>query len=163
LITVRRIQAGEIDLYKQIRLASLLDAPYAFETSYDSAVQRRHETWQERAESGAQGTDGATFFAFSGELPIGMAALFRSKNQTELGELMQVWVRPDYRGTNVAWELMDAIFNWAEENNFRRIIAGVTKVNSRALKFYTKYGFSIMDKSAQRDPDSVFLEKEVDG
>jgi hypothetical protein len=58
---------------------------------------------------------------------------------------------------------MNAIFKWAEENNFRRIIAGVTKVNSRALKFYTKYGFSIAHESAPRDPDSVYLEKEVEG
>jgi len=163
LITVRRIQVGEIDLYKQIRLASLQDAPYAFETSYDSAVRRSNEIWQERAASGAQGTDGATFFAFSNELPIGIAALFRVKSQTDLGELMQVWVSPDYRGTNVAWDLMNVIFKWAEENNFRRIIAGVTKVNSRALSFYIKYGFSIMDESAQHDPNSVYLEKEVKG
>ena len=75
---------------------------------------------------------------------------------------MQVWVSPDSRGTNVVWDLMDAIFRWAEENNFRRIIAGVTNVNARALKFYTKYGFFIMDESAQHDSDSVYLVKEVE-
>jgi hypothetical protein len=90
LITVRRIQVGEIELYKQIRLASLQDAPYAFETSYDSAVQRSSEIWQERAECGVEGNDGTTFFAFSDELPIGIAALFRIKGQADVGELMQV-------------------------------------------------------------------------
>ena len=162
MITVRRIQVGEIELYRQIRLASLQDAPYAFETSYDTAVQRSAEIWRERAEGGVKGTDGATFFAFSQELPIGIAALFRIKGQTDVGELMQVWVSPDYRGTNVAGDLMNAIFKWAEENNFRRIIAGVTNANARALKFYTRYGFSIMDESAQRDSDSVYLVKEVE-
>lgn len=154
---------GEIDLYKQIRLASLQDAPYAFETSYDSAVQRSDEIWQERAESGANGTDGATFFAFSDELPIGIAALFRIKGQSDIGELMQVWVSPDFRGSNVAWDLMNVIFNWAEENSFRKIIAGVTNVNARALRFYVKYGFSKMDESAQHDSNSVYLEKKVQG
>ena len=74
---------------------------------------------------------------------------------------MQVWVNSDYRGTSVAWDLMDAIFKWAGENSYRRIIAGVTSVNARALKFYTRYGFSIMDESAQSDSDSVYLVKEV--
>ena len=74
---------------------------------------------------------------------------------------MQVWVSPEYRGTNVAWDLMDAIYKWAEEHDFRKIIAGVTKVNARALKFYTKYGFSLMDESAQTDSDSVYLVKEA--
>lgn len=161
MITIRRIQVGEIELYKQIRLASLQDAPYAFGTSYASAVQRSNEIWQERAESGAKGNDGATFFAFSDELPIGIAALFRIKDQTDVGELMQVWVSPDYRGTNVAWDLMNAMFKWAEENGFRRIIAGVTNVNTRALKFYTKYGFFKIDEPTQHDPNSVYLEKVV--
>jgi GNAT superfamily N-acetyltransferase len=162
VIRVRRIQIGEIELYKEIRLASLKDAPYAFETTYESAVQRSHETWRERAESGAQGNDGATFLVFSDDRPIGIAAIFRSQGQIDMGELMQVWVRPDYRGSKVAWNLMDAVFSWAKENNFRRIIAGVTNVNPRALMFYTKYGFSRMAESAQSDSDSVYLIKEVE-
>lgn len=162
MIRVRRIQTGETELYKQIRLASLKDAPYAFETTYESAVQRSDETWRERAESGAQGDDGATFLVFSDDRPIGIAAIFRSHGQIEMGELMQVWVSPDYRGSRVAWNLMDAIFGWAKENNFRRIIAGVTSVNPRAITFYTRYGFSRMADSAQSDSDSVYLIKEVE-
>lgn len=161
MISVRRIQLGEIELYKQIRLASLKDAPYAFETTYESAVQRSDETWRERAESGAQGNDGATFLVFSDDRPIGMAALFRSQGQMDLGELMQVWVSPDYRGSRVAWDLMDAIFRWAKEHNFRRIIAGVTNVNPRAIAFYARYGFSRMAESTQDDSESVYLIKEV--
>ena len=160
MITIRRLQTGEVDLFKKIRLTSLQDAPYAFEATYDSASQRTPEIWRERAESGMQGSDGAIFFAFSNELPIGIAALYRLKDETDTGELMQVWVSPDYRGTRVAWDLMDAILKWAEENRIRKVIAGVTKVNAGALKFYLKYGFSRMDESAQSDTDSVYLVKE---
>ncbi len=151
-----------MELYKQIRLASLKDAPYAFETTYESAVKRSDEAWRERAESGARGNDGATFLAFSEDHPIGIAAIFRSQGQTDMGELMQVWVSRDFRGSRVAWDLMDAIFGWAKENDFRRIIAGVTNLNPRALTFYTRYGFSRMAESAQSDPDSVYLIKEVE-
>jgi hypothetical protein len=56
---------------------------------------------------------------------------------------------------------MDSVFQWAGENHFYRIIAGVTNVNVRALRFYTKYGFSMMEESAQSDPDSVYLVKEI--
>jgi GNAT superfamily N-acetyltransferase len=161
-MTIRRIQMGEMELYKQIRLASLKDAPYAFETTYESAVQRSDEAWRERAESGARGNDGATFLVFSEDRQIGMAGIFRSQGQIDMAELMQVWVDPGYRGSMVAWDLMDAIFGWAKENDFRRIIAGVTKVNPRALTFYTRYGFSRMAESAQSDPDCVYLIKEVE-
>jgi ribosomal protein S18 acetylase RimI-like enzyme len=160
-MTIRRIQTGETALYKQIRLASLQDAPYAFETTYNSALQRSEESWRARAESGLLGNDGAIFFAFYDDLPIGIAAIFRNRPHDNEGELMQVWVSSDYRGTSVAWKLIDAIFEWAEENSFRRIIADVTKRNARALKFYIKYGFFVIPESVQEDSDGVSLAKQI--
>ena len=162
MIAIRRIQMGETALYKQIRLASLKDAPYAFETTYDSASQRSEEMWNARVQSNAEGNDEAIFLAFSDHLPIGIAALVRIKGQTDTGELMQVWVSPEHRGTGVAWDLMNSIFQWGQENNFHRIITGVTRANAGALKFYIKYGFSKMDESAQSDPDAIYLLREVE-
>ena len=140
---------------------SLQDAPYAFPTTYDSALQRSAESWREQAERTAWGTDRATFIAFSDDSPIGIASLYRREDKADVGELLQVWVAPEYRGTRVIWDLMDTIFQWARENNFRRIIAGVTKVNARALTFYIKYGFSILDEPPSNDSEGVYLLKEV--
>ena len=163
MTTIRRIQIGESDLLKKIRLTSLQDAPYAFSSTYDSALQRSIENWREQADLSAQGSDRATFVAFSDDMPIGMAALYRLEDQVDVGEILQVWINPEYRGTSVAWELMDVIFKWAGENNFRKILAGVTKVNTRALRFYTKYGFSKIDESLPTDSEGVSLVKEVKG
>ena len=149
MITIRRICTGETDLLKQVRLESLRDAPYAFGATYDLVFQRSDEDWRERAESTAHGTDKATFLVFNDNVPIGMTALFRTEDQAEVGELMQVWIAPEYRGTSTGRDLMDFVFKWAGENNFCRIIAGVTKVNARALKFYIKYGFSIIEESSE--------------
>jgi RimJ/RimL family protein N-acetyltransferase len=161
LITVRRIQIGEANLLKQIRLESLREAPYAFGVTYDVVLQRSEETWREKADSSAQGSDAATFFVFSEKMPIGMAAIVRLPEQTEVGELLQVWVGSEYRGTSAAWGLLDTIFKWAEENNFQRIIAGVTQGNARALKFYTNYGFSISNELSKDNKGGVYLVKEV--
>lgn len=157
MITIRRLQVGEVDLYKQLRLTSLQDAPYAFPSTYEAALHRSPESWREQAERSAQGSDRATFIAFSEDSPIGMAALYRREDRVDAGELLQVWVSPEYRGTGVVWDLMDAIFKWASENNFHKIIAGVTKGNARALTFYTRYGFSMMEESSE----GVYLVKEV--
>ena len=161
MITVRRIQIGEADLLKQIRLESLRDAPYAFGVTYDVVLQRSEETWREKADSAAQGTDAATFFVFSDAMPIGMATLIRIPSQGDVGELMQVWVSSKHRGTSAAWDLLDTIFEWAEDNDFRQIIAGVTKGNDRALKFYTNYGFSISNELSTDDKGGVYLVQEV--
>lgn len=157
MVTIRRLQAGEEDLFKGLRLTALQDAPYAFPSTYDAAIQRSAESWREQAERTAQGNDRATFLAFSEDMPIGMAALYRQEDKPNVGELLQVWVSAKYRGTRVAWDLMDAVFKWAGENNFRKVIAGVTKGNARALKFYVKYGFSIMEESSK----GIYLVKEI--
>lgn len=157
MVIIRRIQTGEADLYKQIRLLALKEAPYAFSSTYDSANQRSDESWQEQVESSALGIDRATFIAFSDHVPIGIAALYRDQENGDTGELLQVWVHPEFRGTAVVRDLMDEIFRWAAENNFRKVFAGVAKENTRALKFYAKYGFLTMDET----PQGVMLMKEV--
>ena len=154
---IRRIQVGETDLYKQIRLMALKEAPYAFTSTYESANQRSDESWREQVESSALGSDRATFIAFSDHVPIGIAALYRDKENGDTGELLQVWVHPEFRGTTVIWDLMDTIFQWAAENNYRQVIAGVAKENARASKFYAKYGFLEMDETSP----CVILVKEV--
>lgn len=161
MITIRRLQVGEVELFKQIRLMALQEAPYAFPSTYAAAVQRSAESWREQADRSAQGPDRATFIVFSNDLPVGMAALYRDEDKVDVGELLQVWVRPEYRGTRVVWDLMDEIFKWAGENRFHRIIAGVTKGNARALKFYINYGFSITDESITNNADGVYLVKDV--
>ena len=157
MITIRRLQIGETDLFKQLRLTALQDAPYAFPTTYDAALQRSAESWREQAERTAQGSDRATFIAFADDVPIGMTALYRLEDKLDVGELLQVWVSSEHRGTSIARDLMDVIFKWAGENNFRRIIAGVTKGNARALKFYIKYGFSLQEESSE----GVYLVKDI--
>ena len=157
LVTIRRIQKGESDLFKRIRLKALKDAPYAFPSTYDSAIQRSAESWQEQSDCTALGSDRATFIAFSVDMPIGMAALYRLEDKVDSGELLQVWVSPEYRGTKVIWDLMDTIFEWAGENDFRNVIAGVTKANASALKFYIKYGFSMLEETSE----GVYLVKAV--
>ena len=148
---------GEVDLYKRIRLRALKDAPHAFGSTFESAIQRSAESWREQADRSALGSDRATFIAFSEKVTIGMAALYRLEDKVDTGELLQVWVSPEYRGTNVIWDLMDIISEWAAENNFRQIIAGVNKTNPRALKFYVKYGFSTVEETSE----GVYLVKVV--
>ncbi|HET90936.1 MAG TPA: GNAT family N-acetyltransferase [Chloroflexi bacterium] len=62
-----------------------------------------------------------------------------------MGEVLQVWVAPEYRGAGVATGLLDAILRWAETNGFREIKAAVTPGNEGALRFYQKCGFRLLD------------------
>ena len=162
MISVRRIQIGEGDLFKRMRLTSLRESPSAFASTYESALNRSSESWNEQADSTARGSDRSTFLAFSGDSPIGIAALYRDKERMDVGEVLQVWVSPEYRSKGVAIDIMDAVFRWAGENGFRTVLAIVAKGNERALRFYRKYGFNFADGTSIDGPDDLVLMKEIE-
>jgi len=81
-----------------------------FQLAVISELQRSDESWREQSDKTAKGSDRATFIAFSDDTPIGMTALYRIEDQSQTGEVLQVWVATEHRGANVAWDLMDAIF-----------------------------------------------------
>lgn len=137
---IRRLNSGEADLYRSVRLESLKESPEAFASSYESALERSEESWRQQADASAKGSDRATFIVLA-DRPVGVAALYRNPEKPEEGEMIQVWVSPENRGTNAAAGLMQAIFAWAASNGFQTILAEVTPSNSRALRFYEKHGF----------------------
>jgi GNAT superfamily N-acetyltransferase len=161
MVSIRRIQLGENEIFKRIRLAALRDSPSAFATTYESAVNRSADSWREQVDSTAQGSDRATFIAFSDDLPIGIAALYRDKDRMDVGEVLQVWVAPEFRSKGVAQKILDAVFQWAGENGFCIILATITKGNERALHFYLKYGFKDLDPAAIDNAGESVLLKSV--
>jgi len=140
MISVRRIQPDERELFKRMRLTALRESPFAFASTYEAALRRSPESWRDQADSTAQGSDRSTFIAFSDDSPIGIAALYRTE-ENDVGELLQMWVSPEYRGKRVARDLMVAVFQWATANGFRAVVATIAKGKVRALRFYQKHGF----------------------
>jgi RimJ/RimL family protein N-acetyltransferase len=161
MITIRRLKVGESGLFKQMRLASLREAPYAFSSTYESALRRSDESWREQADHSAQGSDRATFIVFSDNVPIGLAAIYRSSNNTKSGEIIQVWISPENRGKHISIELLDQVFKWAKENMFQEIEAKIIQGNDRALRFYQKYGFKVFRTENNSGADEVVLIRKV--
>ena len=146
MISIRRIRPGEADLFKQIRLAALLDSPSAFGSTYESAQQRSAESWQRQADSTAQGSDRATFLAFADDAldrPIGIMALYRNED-------------------GVAATILEAVCVWAGRNDFDTIVAGVASGNSRVLSFYEKQGFRQTSSVAPGESDGQKLVKSIE-
>ncbi|MDF1811679.1 MAG: GNAT family N-acetyltransferase [Verrucomicrobiales bacterium] len=138
---IRRIEIGEVELYRETRLKSLRESPNAYSSKYDDAASRSEESWRSQVDASAAGGDRATFIMLD-EHPVGLAALYRSENCPRDGELIQVWIAPEERGGSAAAELVEEIFRWAADNGFLRVRAEVMPGNSRALRFFEKNGFT---------------------
>ncbi len=158
MLLIRRLELGEGELYRAVRLQSLEDSPAAFVTTLEDALARSHRSWAAQADSSAAGNDRATFVALDGK-PVGLGAIYRDTSRLEDGELLQVWVAPDCRGGGVAIRLLDALFAWAASVGFQTIRAEVFRDNPRALRFYEKYGFSREGLPADRGSSNWILAK----
>jgi ribosomal protein S18 acetylase RimI-like enzyme len=160
VISIRRIRSGEGKLFREIRLASLRESPSAFSSTYESAIARSEESWSDQADSTAAGTERCTFLAFSNKSPVGIAAIYRNGIHKEVGELVQVWISPEFRGSGVACSLMETVLRWCEESGIRKIFAKINLGNDRALKFYRKFGFDFTPSTAGSFPSSLVLVRE---
>lgn len=159
---IRRLQVGEAELYKNVRLASLRDSPEAFGSRYEDAILRTDASWEEQADSSAQGGDRATFVVVEDAKPVGLSALYRDDQDSEVGELIQMWIAPELRGGSVATALLDELFAWAAASGFHRVKAEVEVGNLRALRFYRRYGFSDSADLASHSQSSLMLDKPVE-
>ena len=69
--------------------------------------------------------------------------------------LNEVFVRPEYRGTGVADELMDAAVSLAEDQDLPldRLVLDVDRENDRAQAFYERHGFEHWGEMVARTLD----------
>ncbi len=158
---IRRIAKGEWELLKQVRLTALKEAPYAFGSTYEGALERTTKRWMDQADGSAQGEMRATFLAFSGDCPVGITALYRNEKRVNEGEVLQVWVAPEARGTGLAQRLMATALAWAEKQGVETALATITKSNLGAVAFYEKCGFVLVDEQSRDGECDLVYEKKI--
>lgn len=98
-------------------------------------------------------TSGAEFYfakAEDGEI-IGYLKINTGHAQTEhqpynFMEIERIYVRSSHHGKRIGLQLMEFVFQKAEEKNKQTIWLGVWEHNLKAIQFYQKLGFVAFDK-----------------
>jgi GNAT superfamily N-acetyltransferase len=132
---VRRLQPGDWQVLRDIRLTALADSPSAFASSLAREQAFAEPDWTRRITSGCSvvatnRADGA---------PVGLAGGYLHDG---VPELIAMWVRPDRRGTGAADALVDAVADWAREQGSDRLVLWVVVGNERAEGVYRRLGFA---------------------
>jgi GNAT superfamily N-acetyltransferase len=137
MVEVRAAGPEDWLIMRDVRLAALRDAPYAFASTHEREALFTEDQWQRRA------SGGNNFLAYLPELgatPAGIAA------GTETGagafELVSMWVRPQARGQMVASALITAVIGWARARDARALHLWVTENNKPARRLYERCGFT---------------------
>ena len=136
---IRATTEEDWDVLREIRLASLLDAPRAFGTTYAVNAANTEVQWRDRA----AGRGPARFvLAFVDGEAVGMTGAVVNA-AGEFG-LIAMWVRPGHRGASVAAALVEAIKADAIARGYSRVVLDVSVENERATAFYRKLGFEFL-------------------
>ena len=140
-IDVRRAQAGDGPLLKEVRLAALLDAPDAFARDHDEEAAEPDDFWAQTAGTNSSGPDHTTFFGFVDGAAVGIVGGHRV-GEAEI-ELVAMWTRPEHRGAGIGERLVEAVVEWADGD---RVRLWVTRGNDRAQRLYERCRFEVIEE-----------------
>lgn len=139
MVMVREAETGDWQMLKDVRLAALREAPYAFGSTYAREAAFGQEQWLDRLSSRS-----VTFFAFAEPLaasePAGLAGVYEEEDGT--AEVVSMWVRPAARGLGVGQALVESAAGWAKARVHETLYLWVTESNSAARKLYERCGFT---------------------
>jgi ribosomal protein S18 acetylase RimI-like enzyme len=139
---IRRVTPEEWQVYRQVRLTALTEAPYAFMSTLEREQAFGEDIWRQRLGS----PTAATFLAWRDSEPAGTATGIADDPESEYAvpgawQLVGMWVDPRSRGLGAADELVEAVANHATAEGAASLVLWVTEVNDRARAFYKRMGF----------------------
>ena len=137
MILVREITADDWELMRDVRLAALSEAPYAFGSTYAREAAFTREKWRGRVNERA-----VTFLAHeeqADEAPAGLAGVYVEDGDADL---VSMWVRPSARGLGVGEALVKAAVSWTKGHDFGSLHLWVTEANAPARRLYERCGFT---------------------
>ncbi|MGH3368215.1 MAG: GNAT family N-acetyltransferase [Nocardioidaceae bacterium] len=141
--SVRVLGEDDWAQYRRLRLASLENDPDAFAASVAEEQEYDEALWRARMRRGRR------LIASRDDDDVGVASVSQARDedgvQEGIAELFGMWVRPDARGTGVAWELVTAAADQARREGHRHLRLWVATDNGRAVGFASSYGFRPAD------------------
>jgi ribosomal protein S18 acetylase RimI-like enzyme len=142
-VEVRRLVAADWAALREVRLAALADAPYAFSSTLNRERGFDEAAWRGRLDSNAH--VGAWRPGPQVGL-IGLAGGFPEpaepgRDEPRAWHLVSMWVTPQGRGQGIADRLVAAVCELARADGAGQVALWVTEVNPRARAFYRRAGF----------------------
>ncbi|MGW3630363.1 N-acetyltransferase family protein [Streptomyces sp. NPDC005122] len=156
MLELRTLTSDDWPLWRELRLAALAEAPYAFGSTLADwqGSGDREERWRGRLSiPGAR-----DLVALLDGLPAGMVSAVPGEDAENL-ELISLWVDPTARGRSVGEYLIQAVVRWGAERGARTLRLSVMPGNRRAIALYERHGFT--DTGEPGDPlsDGVGTER----
>lgn len=152
-IKVRLLVDDEWQLYRDVRLAALRDAPEAFIARFEDEASNDDAFWRERMSRATR------IVAERGDELVGLVCLGLHNEDPETGEVFGLWTAPSVRGQRVARDLVGTARQKAAEDDRRLLYFWVVSDNASAVGFAGSFGFR---PTSERRPVRVAAEDDTD-
>ena len=135
-INVRVLREEDGQVYRDIRLAALREAPGAFVATRAQEEALDEQMWRERVGRSRR------LVAERDGRSLGVVSLGHTEEPNPgTAELFGLWVEPEARGTGVAWKLVEAGADQALRDGLSHLSYWVGTDNGRAVAFASSFGF----------------------
>ena len=134
-INVRALGEDDWQVYRDIRLAALTEAPEAFVATRAEEEALDEQVWRERVRKSRR------LVAERDGSPLGVVSVKKTEEPPDTAELFGLWVAPEARGTGVAWKLVEAGADQALRDGCSHLSYWVGTDNGRAVAFASSFGF----------------------
>ncbi|MEO6142403.1 MAG: GNAT family N-acetyltransferase [Dermatophilaceae bacterium] len=151
-INVRALGEEDWQVFRDVRLAALHDAPEAFVASRAQEEAFDEERWRERIRGSRR------LVAQRDGTVLGVVSIGETEEpRAGTAELFGLWVAPGSRGAGVAWKLVEAGADRARADGRSHLSYWVGTDNGRAVAFASSFGFR---PSSTRRPMRVASEED---
>lgn len=123
-------------IWRDVRLASLADAPYAFGSTLAREQRFAEADWRRRVSP----ENGLAAVAFLDSEAVGTVGVYTPDSGEAL--LVAVWVHPGARGRGVGDALVAEALAWCREHGHAQVELRVADGNDAARKLFLRNGFT---------------------
>jgi ribosomal protein S18 acetylase RimI-like enzyme len=140
--SARRFQPHEWQLYRELRLSALRDAPDAFGSTLTREEAFPEQEWIARLATGTASPLNYPIVAEddSGHA-VGLGWVRIEPADLSTATLYQVWIHPDARRLHIGETLLASAVRWAQEAGARAMELHVALGPDSAMAFYHRAGF----------------------
>ena len=156
MIEMRVLGEDDWKLWRELRLAALTEAPYAFgaQLSDWQGDGDREERWRGRLAIPGS----CNVVAVLDGQPVGMASGVPT-DRDGVVEVISMWVAPAGRGRGVGDQLLRTVEQWARQAGAGTLRLSVAEGNENAWALYERYGFRATGELGGFMPDGVRRER----
>jgi len=143
---IQRLEPGDWQRLKVLRLAALQDAPDTFGSTLEYALKLEDADW----EKGLQ--DLPTFVVSIGGIDQGLIRCVPDQDKPSSALIISMWVAPEFRRKGIGEKLIQAAVDWALSAGVKELALEVTNENASAIALYSRLGFEPTGETGSFSP-----------